>query len=71
MAIKKNAVKVIVHVQGLKIRQIDQTATVKGKTVTKSTQIGIFRGKNVVETGFKNRETALIRAKEIKSQIVK
>jgi hypothetical protein len=71
MAIKKNAGKVIGQVEGLKIRQIDQTATVKGKTVTKSTQIGIFQGKNMVEIGFKNRETALIRAKEIKSQIVK
>lgn len=71
MAIKKNAGKVIGQVEGLKIRQIDQTATVKGKTVTKSTQIGIFQGKNMVEIGFKNRETALIRAREIKSQIVK
>lgn len=71
MAIKKNAGKVIGQVEGLKIRQMDKTATVKGKTVTKSTEIGIFRGKNVVETGFKNREVAILRAKEIKSQIVK
>lgn len=71
MAIKKNVGKVIGQVQGLRIRQTDQTATVKGKTVTKSTKIGIFQGKTMLETGFKNRETALIRAKEIKSQIVK
>lgn len=71
MAVKKNAGKVIGQVDGLKIRQTNKTATVKGKLVTKSTEIGIFRGKNVVETGFKNRETAILRAKEIKSQIVK
>lgn len=71
MAVKKNAGKVIGQVEGLKIRQTDKTATVKGKLVTKSTEIGIFRGKSVVETGFKNKETAIIRAKEIKSQIVK
>jgi hypothetical protein len=70
MAIKKNVGKVIGQVQGLKIRQTNQTATVKGKTTTKSTQIGIFQGKNMIETGFKNREIALTRAKEIKSQIV-
>ena len=46
MAIKKNVGKVIGQVQGLKIRQTNQTATVKGKTTTKSTQIGIFQGKN-------------------------
>ena len=70
MAIKKNVGKVIGQVQGLKIRQTNQTATVKGKTTTKSTKIGIFQGKNMIETGFKNREIALTRAKEIKSQIV-
>ena len=71
MAIKKNAGKVIGQVEGLKIRQTNQMATVKGKTVTKSTEIGIFRGKTLVEKGFKNREVAISRAKEIKSQIVK
>ena len=71
MAIKKNSGKVIGQVEGLKIRQINKTSTVKGKLVTKSTEIGIFKGKNMVETGFKNRETAIVRAKEIKSQIVK
>jgi hypothetical protein len=71
MAVKKNVGKVIGQVEGLKIRQTDKTATVKGKILTKSTEIGIFRGKNVVETGFKNKEVAILRAKEIKSQIVK
>lgn len=71
MAIKKNVGKVIGQVEGLKIRQTNKTSTVKGKTVTKSTEIGIFRGKNLVESGFKNKEVAISRAKEIKSQIVK
>ena len=71
MAVKKNVGKVIGQVEGLKIRQTDKTATVKGKIVTKSTEIGIFRGKSVVENGFKNKEVAILRAKEIKSQIVK
>ena len=71
MAVKKNVGKVIGQVEGLKIRQMDKTASVKGKSVTKSTEIGIFRGKYMVETGFKNREVAILRAKEMKSQIVK
>lgn len=71
MGAKRNVGKVIGQVEGLKIRQINKTATVKGKNVTKSTEISIFQGKNVVETGFKNRELALLRAKEIKSKIVK
>lgn len=71
MALKKNVGKVIGQVQGFKIRQTNQTATVKGKTSTKSTQIGIFQGKTMLETGFKNREVALIRANEIKTQISK
>ena len=71
MAVKKSVGKVIGQVEGLKIRQTDKTATVKGKIVTKSTEIGIFRGKNIVESGFKNKEVAILRAKEIKSQNVK
>jgi hypothetical protein len=71
MGAKRNVGKVIGQVEGLKIRQTNKTATVKGKTVTKSTEIGIFQGKNVVETGFKNRELAILRAREIKSKIVK
>jgi hypothetical protein len=71
MAVKSKLGKVIGQVNGLKIRQTNKMATVKGKLVTKSTEIGIFRGKKLVETGFKNREVAVVRAKEIKSQIVK
>jgi hypothetical protein len=71
MAVKKTAGKVIGQVQGLKIRQTNQTATLKGKTVTKSTQIGIFRGKTQLESGFKNRESAILRAGELNSKIVK
>jgi len=66
MATKKNVGKVIGQVDGFKIRQIEKTANVKGRLVTKSTQIGIFRGKTPVETGFKNKESAILRAKEIK-----
>ncbi len=71
MAIKSKLGKVIGQVEGLKIRQTNKMATVKGKLVTKSTEIGIYKGKNLVETGFKNKEVAIVRAKEIKSQIVK
>lgn len=71
MAVKKTTGKVIGQVQGLKIKQTNQTTTVKGKNVTKSTLIGIFRGKNQLESGFKNRESAIIRATELNSKIVK
>jgi hypothetical protein len=71
MAVKKKAGKVIGQVQGLKIRQTNQTSTLKGKTITKSTQIGIFRGKTQLESGFKNRESAILRAGELNSKIVK
>jgi hypothetical protein len=71
MAVKKNVGKVIGQVQGLRVRQIDQTSTVKGKIFTKSTQIGIFNGKKQIESGFKTKESALLRAKEMVSQIVK
>lgn len=71
MAVKKNSGKVIGQVMGLKVRQINKTSVVKGKTVTKGTEIGIFRGKNMVETGFKNRESAIVRANQLKSEIVK
>lgn len=71
MAVKKTSGKVIGQVQGLKIRQTNQTTTIKGQSVTKSTQIGIFRGKNQLETGFKNKESAIVRASELNSKIVK
>jgi hypothetical protein len=38
---------------------------------TKATTIGIYTGKKMVETGFKTKESAIVRAKEIQSQIVK
>lgn len=69
MAIKKNQTgKVIAQVQDLKIRQINKTHQKAGKTFTQSTQISIFRGAQVLEAGFKNRESALIRAQQIKAQ---
>jgi hypothetical protein len=71
MAVKKNLGKVIGQVGGMRIRQIDQTATVKGKLVTKGTEIGIFQGKNKVESGFKTKEVAMVRASQLVSQIVK
>ena len=71
MGAKRNIGKVIGQVEGLRIRQIDKTATVKGKLLTKSTEISIFRGKNLVESGFKSKDVAILRAKEIKSKIVK
>ena len=67
MAIKKSFGKVIGQVEGLKVRQMDKTSTVKGKVVTVGTTIGIFKGKNMVESGFKNKEVAITRAKELKS----
>lgn len=69
MAIKKNQTgKVIAQVQDLKIRQINKTHQKAGKTFTQSTQISIFRGAQVLEAGFKNRESALFRAQQIKAQ---
>lgn len=64
---KKNLGKVIGQVQGLRIRQMVKTSTVKGKVTTSGTQIAIFKGKNMVESGFSNKETALNRAKEMTS----
>jgi hypothetical protein len=71
MATKRADVgKVIGQVGGFRIRQKQNLGRV-GKEVTKSTSIGIFTGKKMVETGFKTKESALIRAQEIQSQIVK
>ncbi len=67
----KNTGKVIGQVGGFRIRQTDKTGRVAGKTKTTGTVIGIYTGKNVIETGFKNKESAIVRAKEIQSQIVK
>ena len=63
--------KVIGQIGGLRVRQVETTGQVNNKTVTKSTTIGIYSGKKMIETGFKNKESAIIRAKEIQSQIVK
>jgi len=66
MGIKKNDLgKVIGQVGGFRIRQIASVGRVGNKTVTKSTQIGIFAGKSKVEFGFKTKESAIDRAKEI------
>lgn len=71
MASVKNSGKVIGQVGGFRIRQTDKTGRVSGKTQTTGTVIGIYTGKNVVEMGFKNKESAILRAKQLQSQIVK
>ena len=63
--------KVIGQIGGLRVRQVETTGQVGNKTVTKSTTIGIYSGKKMIETGFKNKESAIIRAKEIQSNLVK
>ena len=65
MAVKKNLGKVIGQVNGFRIRQSNQTTVNRGKEVTKSTQIGLYAGKKLVQSGFKNLETAMATAKEI------
>jgi hypothetical protein len=72
MATKRvNLGKVVGQVGGLRVRQTETVGRVGNKMATKSTTIGIFSGKNVVESGFKTKESAIVRAKEIQSQIVK
>lgn len=71
MAVKKDFGKVIGQVAGVRIRQINKTSVVKGKNVTKSTEIGLFMGKKPIQMGFKNKESAIVRATEIVSEIVK
>lgn len=66
---KKNIGKVIAQVQGLRIRQFDKTVVVKGKVATSSTQIGIFKGKTMVESGFSNKNVAVQRATEMSSKV--
>jgi len=65
MAVKKNLGKVIGQVNGFRIRQTNQTTVNRGKEVTKSTQIGLWAGKKLVESGFKNLNSAVTRAIEI------
>ena len=72
MATKRvNVGKVIGQVGGLRVRQIESLGKVGKKMATKSTIIGIYTGKKMVETGFKTKESAIVRAKEIQSQIIK
>lgn len=74
MATKRvNVGKVIGQVGGLRVRQKESLGKVGlgNKMATKSTTIGIYTGKKMVETGFKTKESAIVRAKEIQSQIIK
>ena len=72
MATKRvNVGKVIGQVGGLRVRQTESVGKVGNKMATKSTTIGIYTGKKMVESGFKTKESAIVRAKEIQSQIVK
>jgi hypothetical protein len=63
--------KVIGQIGGLRVRQVETTGQVGNKTVTKSTTISIYSGKKMIETGFKNKESAITRAKEIQAKLVK
>ena len=58
-------------VGGLRVRQTESVGKVGNKMATKATTIGIYTGKKMVESGFKTKESAIVRAKEIQSQIVK
>ena len=72
MATKRvNVGKVVGQVGGLRVRQTETVGRVGNKMATKSTSIGIYTGKKMVETGFKTKELAIVRAKEIQSQIIK
>ena len=68
---RSNAGKVISQIGGLRVRQTETVGQVGNKTVTKSTTIGIYTGKKMIETGFKNKESAIARAKEIQAKLVK
>lgn len=59
---KKNLGKVIADVQGMKVRQIQEFTGREGDRKVSGTTIGIYRGKNMVETGFKNKQEAVNRA---------
>jgi hypothetical protein len=72
MATKRvNVGKVVGQVGGFRVRQTETIGRVGNKMATKSTTIGIYTGKKMVETGFKTKESAIVRAKEIQSQIIK
>ena len=63
----KNIGSVIGQVGGYRIRQksnLTSGANVKVRQVV-STEIGIFKGKTMVETGFKSKAEAIERAKNL------
>ena len=62
---QKNLGKVVGQVQGYRIRQISKTSQVKGKTVTTGGHMAIFKGKTMVESGFKTKESAITRVKQM------
>ena len=72
MATKRvNVGKVVGQVGGLRVRQTETVGRVGNKMATKSTTIGIYTGKKMIETGFKNKESAIARAIEIQAKLVK
>ncbi len=62
---QKNLGKVVGQVQGYRIRQVSKTSQVKGKTVTIGGYMAIFKGKTMVESGFKTKESAITRVKQM------
>ena len=70
MAVKKrNLGKVIASVNGLTIRQVPEFGGRGQERKVVGQTINITKGKNkVVETGFRNRETAVSRAKLLTSK---
>ncbi len=77
MGLGKNDIgKVIAQVGGLRIRQklvfgyVTAVGSKEKIRKCQSTTIGIFAGKKMIETGFKNKEAAILRAKEIETQMV-
>jgi hypothetical protein len=63
----KSVGNVIGQVGGFRIRQTSKLTTGANVKVRKvvSTEIGIFKGKNMVETGFKSKAEAMERAKSL------
>jgi len=62
---RQNLGKVIGQVGGFRVRQTQTVGRVGKAVQTKSTQIGIYSGKNLIESGFKTRESALQRCKDL------
>lgn len=65
MAKRENKTKVIGQVKGLRVVQTPTFHTERGEKTKKiiSTKIGIFAGKKEIESGFRNKESAMGRAK--------